>query len=57
MTTWTPKAQQAETWTAEQVPVRVFDPAVFDNAPIFDTGQAGGFWQTKATQAEVWTDI
>lgn len=57
MTTWTPKAKQVETWTADQQPTRVFDPAVFDNSPIFDTGKAGGYWPPKAKQQEVWTSI
>lgn len=57
MTTWTPKAQQVETWTSEAPHRRVFDPAVFDNMPIYDTGQAGGYWPAQAKQAEVWTRI
>lgn len=55
MTTWTPKTEQAEVWTAVEPTTRVFDPAVFDNNPIFDTGVAGGYWPEKSKQAEVWT--
>jgi hypothetical protein len=55
MTTWTPKIKQIETWTAETDQMRVFDPAVFDPSPIFDTGQAGGKWTPSAIQAEAWT--
>lgn len=56
MTTWTPKTQQAEVWTAADVTTGVFDPAVFDNDPVFDTARrAGGAWVVKTKQAEVWT--
>jgi len=55
MTTWTPKTQQAETWTDFTQPVRVFDPAVFDRNPIFDTGFSAGLWDAKTIQAETWT--
>lgn len=54
---WTPVTQQTEIWTSLDPQMRVFDPAVFDNAPIFDTGQAGGFWTAKAEQAETWTNL
>lgn len=58
MTTWTPRTKQVETWTSEaQTATRVFDPAVFDNSPIFDTGQAGGYWNPRALQDEVWTPV
>lgn len=57
MTTWMPKSKQIETWNAEAPPVRVFDPAVFDNDPIFDTGSIAGIWNEKSRQAEVWTSI
>jgi hypothetical protein len=55
MTTWTPKTQQSETWTAETQAVRVFDPFVFDRRPIFDTGETGGIWDGKTIQSEIWT--
>jgi hypothetical protein len=55
MTTWTPKTQQSETWTAETKAVRVFDPDVFDRNPIFDTGSSAGLWDAKTEQQEVWT--
>lgn len=53
--TWTPVTKQAETWTSEDPAPRVFDPAVFDNNPIFDTGSAAGVWAEQVKQAEVWT--
>jgi len=55
MMTWTPKTQQSETWAAETVAVRVFDPHVFDRAPVFDTGSVAGIWDDKTIQAETWT--
>lgn len=55
--TWTPSAQQVETWSAETQPIRVFDPAVFDPDPIFDTGSSSGIWNERPKQAEVWTPI
>lgn len=55
MTTWTPKTKQAEAWTAENFPTRVFDPYVFDRNPIFDTGSVEGIWDAKTKQAETWT--
>ena len=55
MTTWTPATQQNETWTGEAPAQRVFDPHVFDRAPIFDTGSMAGIWDGKTVQAEVWT--
>lgn len=55
MTTWTPKTQQSETWTSEDPLPRVFDPYVFDRAPVFDTGGTAGIWDAKTEQQEVWT--
>lgn len=55
MTTWTPATSQTETWTATAVLVRVFDPAVFDNNPIFDTGNTAGLWTARSEQTETWT--
>lgn len=55
MTTWTPKTKEVETWTSEAQGTRVFDPAVFDNSPIFDTGEAGGYWAPRAKELETWT--
>jgi len=57
MTTWTPKTKQAEVWTAETEAIRVFDPYVFDRAPIFDTGETDGIWDVKTKQAETWTNL
>lgn len=57
MTAWAPVTKQNETWLAETQPIRVFDPAVFDNAPIFDTGSVAGIWNEKPREAEVWTNI
>lgn len=51
---WTPKTQQSETWTAQVQETRVFDPNVFDRAPIFDTGSPSGLWDWVAQQPEVW---
>jgi hypothetical protein len=56
MTTWVPKAQQSETWTATVQETRVFDPAVFDNNPIFDTGSPAGLWAARSEQPETWTE-
>jgi hypothetical protein len=56
MTTWTPVTQQGETWTARTRETRVFDPAVFDNNPVFDTGSSSGLWAVRTAQAEVWTE-
>jgi hypothetical protein len=53
--TWTPKTEQAETWTATTRPARVFDPDVFDRNPVFDTGFSAGLWEEKVIQAETWT--
>lgn len=56
MTTWTPKAQQSETWTVEaQQPARTFSPLTFSRRPVFDTGPTAGIWDAKTTQAETWT--
>lgn len=55
MTIWTPKTQQAETWRVEGK--RVFDPAVFNHKPIFDTWSTAGLeWNARAKQAETWTN-
>lgn len=56
MTTWTPVTKQSETWTSEARAPRVFDPAVFDNTPIFDTGSPAGVWAVKTQQSEMWTE-
>lgn len=52
METWTPKTKQDETWASRTQPVRVFDPRVFDNRPIFDTGS--GVWADNVEQSEGW---
>ena len=54
--TWTPVTPQPETWTAITQETRVFDPHVFDRAPIFDTGPTSGVWDPKTEQAEVWVN-
>ncbi len=51
---WAEKSQQAEIWTANPPTSHVFDPAVFDAYPIFDTNTAG-VWTEKSRQSEVWT--
>lgn len=56
MTTWTPKTQQAETWTERTEPVRVFSPHVFARRPVFDTGFTGGIWDEQSQQTETWTE-
>lgn len=53
--TWTPVVQQGETWAPFVLETRVFDPTVFDNNPIFDTGSPAGVWSARTAQAEVWT--
>lgn len=55
MTTWTPKTEQAETWTAAAADQRIFSPLVFDRKPVFATGSTGGVWDAKTEQAETWT--
>lgn len=55
MTPWTPVAEQSETWTEQARTVRVFDPYVFDRAPIFDTGSTSGVWDANSEPQEVWT--
>jgi hypothetical protein len=57
MTTWTPKTQQAETWTAEQGRIiRVFSPLVFSRRPVFDTGPTAGIWDARIIQSEAWVN-
>jgi hypothetical protein len=55
MTTWTPKTQQAETWTAAEADQRIFSPLIFDRKPVFSTGSSGGVWDEKTKQPEIWT--
>jgi hypothetical protein len=56
MTTWTPATSQSETWESRDPPFfRVFSPLVFALHPVFDTGQAGGYWPVKTKQSETWT--
>ncbi len=54
--TWTEKTVQSETWTARAQQLRVFDPDVFDLAPIFDTGSSAGIWIARTEQSEVWAE-
>lgn len=54
MTTWTEAGEEQEAWTDRATPVRIFDPFVFDNAPIFDTGSPAGVWRTREIQSEQW---
>ena len=53
---WTPVVRQTETWTEREQETRVFDPFVFDNTPIFDTGSSAGIWIARSKQAETWTE-
>lgn len=54
MTTWTPINQPSTTWTAiPQEPV--FDPAVFDLFPVFDTGSTAWKWTTLPSPSGIWT--
>jgi len=53
---WTPKTKQPETWTAREREMRPFDPAAFENDPVFDTGSAAGVWSAKEKQPEIWTE-
>jgi len=55
MTTWTPATEQTEAWTGVDQTMRVFDPFVFDRAPIFDTGSTVGLWDAAAEPQEIWT--
>jgi hypothetical protein len=55
VTVWAPAVQQAEAWTSEAPALRVFDPSVFDHAPIFDTGSTAGIWGASLQQQEAWT--
>ncbi len=54
MTTWTPKTQQAETWTEENPETRTFSPLTFSRL-TFDVGSPSGIWDAQTKQAEVWT--
>lgn len=53
--TWTPVAGPSQAWTVEPIPVRVFDPYVFDRAPIFDTGSSAGVWSKESQPSAAWT--
>lgn len=55
MTPWVPVTEQSETWIERAQAIRVFDPHVFDRAPIFDTGSVAGIWDAPTTQSETWT--
>lgn len=57
MTVWSPANKEVDLWTSRDQLPRVFDPAVFDPKPVFDTGQAGGYWPTKAKQIESWVEV
>lgn len=57
MTTWTEKTQQAEVWVSEDPPMRAFDPAAFENNPVFDTGSPAGVYTERSKQSETWTEI
>lgn len=59
MTTWTPIAQQAETWTSERQLASVFSQLVFSHAfvgsqRVFSLGKSGGVWDKKIKQVETW---
>lgn len=55
--TWATATTQTEAWAAKMQAIRVFDPYVFANEPIFDTGTSAGVWAKKAEQVEIWTSI
>ncbi len=62
MTTWTPKTQHGETWTANAPGLHVFSPMVFSHAShtglrVFALGSADGnreFWDNATAQSETW---
>jgi hypothetical protein len=51
---WSSASEQGETWAGQRT-IRVFDPYVFANNPIFDTGLAAGVWAQTTEQSEVWS--
>ncbi len=52
---WTPKTQQAETWTAVEPAYTIpFDPNGFSRRPDFDTGPTSLTWDVASTQTETW---
>lgn len=62
--TWTPKTQQAETWTSESAGLHVFSTLVFSHAfhngkRVFALGNPNGgveIWDdVRSADAEVWT--
>jgi hypothetical protein len=60
MTTWTDATSQAETWTTESFPIRVFSPLVFSHAyagalRVFAIGSSAGVWDGRTIQTETWT--
>lgn len=65
MTTWTPKTQQAEVWTANTPGLHVFSPDVFSHAissgkRVFALGSSPAgteFWDRATVQSETWTVI
>lgn len=60
MTTWTPKTEQAETWTATLRQTRVFSPLAFsldefNGVDVFAIGSPAGIWTEAGQNDEVWT--
>lgn len=64
MTTWTPKTEQTETWTASTTGLNVFSQLVFSHASyngthVFAFGNPSGVegWYRKTIDSEAWTEI
>lgn len=53
MTTWTPEPKPTNIWTLAGATV-VFDPLVFDLAPVFDTNNAA-HWTPAPEPTNMWT--
>lgn len=51
---WTPSSLPVSAWSAEVMPVRVFDPYVFARLPTFDTGTTQGVWNAPTRPAPNW---
>jgi hypothetical protein len=54
--TWTPVAQPSGTWTALAI-TAVFDPAVFDLLPVFDTGSTATRWTPEPKPTNTWNNV
>jgi len=60
VTTWTPKTENSNSWTADNFPARVFSPLVFSHAfvatkRVFTLGTSQGVWDIDGAPASVWT--